>query len=219
MDLTFDWCQFWQSPSQRTAFADGVLNQSYDQGELRRLFDAIVDPLTDDDEILDVACGNGAAGVALLAAAERKSRRLRVVGLDPARINPPAELAARITFIRGEMEHARLADNSYAAVVSCFGFEFCPPTESLRRILRALRLGGAVHFLIHAEESTLVRRMMNTLAIYDKGLAEWINLMLSTDAATLHDRATAEWIARAGVLRSLIDVDVAQRSLREHLFP
>jgi SAM-dependent methyltransferase len=94
------------------------------------------------DRVLDVACGTGAL---TLAAAEIAGRSGAVVGLDR---NPDMLAVARrkpvqVEWLEGSAEALPLADDSFDAVVSQFGFMFFDDKpQALREMLRVLKPGG-----------------------------------------------------------------------------
>lgn len=127
----FDWSRYWQAPEQLTAFAKVKTVSSYDVGELATLFDQILETRQADGPFLDLACGNGAAGAALLAAAKRQKQGLTIEGIDSARISFPNDLTPKMTFSQSAVENAQLPEDYFGGIVSCFGFEFCPPSATL----------------------------------------------------------------------------------------
>jgi SAM-dependent methyltransferase len=94
------------------------------------------------DHVLDVACGTGAL---TLAVTEIAGPSGSVVGLD---VNPEMLAVARrkteqIEWLEGAAEALPLADNSFDAVVSQFGFMFFEDKpKALAEMMRVLKSGG-----------------------------------------------------------------------------
>jgi SAM-dependent methyltransferase len=104
--------------------------------------------------ILDLGCGTGAVGRALLYAAPR----LHVTGVDLARVSqsrqPRLELLSDVA-----MESLPFAPASFQAVVSQFGYEYGDPVRSAKALATVVAPGGLLSFLIHHPDGPLVAAM------------------------------------------------------------
>ena len=113
--------------------ADPAISQSLDQqwGMLARV-------MPEGSRILDLACGNGAVGLAMARANKDGGPSLNITGIDSAAIDPPrfvtdhAELLRTIEFKpMVKMESLPFPDDSFDAVVSQYGLEYGSSREAL----------------------------------------------------------------------------------------
>jgi SAM-dependent methyltransferase len=104
--------------------------------------------------VLDLGCGTGAVGRALL----KKSPGIRVSGVDLARI-PPSGTGGLKLLSNIAMEKLPFEAASFDAVVSQFGYEYGNPDHSAISIARVLAPGGQLSLLIHHPEGPLVAGM------------------------------------------------------------
>ena len=117
------------------------------------------------DRVLDIACGTGAA---TLAAAEKVGSSGYVVGLDanPEMLAVARRKPTRIEWVDGTAEALPMADSSFDAVVSQFGFMFFnDKLAALREMVRVLRPSGgmAVAVCDSVENSPGYRAFANLL--------------------------------------------------------
>ena len=104
--------------------------------------------------VLDLGCGTGAVGRALLHA----TRNLRITGVDLASIPPSSD--TRLGLLSNvSMESLPFAPNAFDAAVSQFGYEYGDPVRSAGEIARVLAPGARLSFLVHHPEGPLVSAM------------------------------------------------------------
>jgi ubiquinone/menaquinone biosynthesis C-methylase UbiE len=144
------WDSYWQDSRLYSAGADDPQIAA----TLDHYWTMAVRRLTVGAAVLDVACGNGAAGLALSLGAKALKGSVAVTGIDEAMIDPPrylpdkAEALSEITFrAHTAMENLPLADASFDAVISQFGFEFGIVPEALKEAARVLKPGGYMTIL------------------------------------------------------------------------
>jgi ubiquinone/menaquinone biosynthesis C-methylase UbiE len=139
--------------------------------ELRDLWLAFFAPLGDQARVLDVGCGNGAIALLAREAATAAGRQVEIHGADLASIDPPrhvpngASLFAGITFHAG-MPCERLAfdADTFDAISGQYALEYTDTPRSLVEIRRVLRPGGRALFVLHHEQSVLIRNARESLA-------------------------------------------------------
>ena len=104
--------------------------------------------------VLDLGCGTGAVGHALLHA----SHDLRITGVDLASISRSAD--TRLELLSNvSMESLPFDSQTFDAAVSQFGYEYGDPVRSGEEIARVLAPGARLSFLIHHPEGPLVTAM------------------------------------------------------------
>ncbi len=138
--------------------ADPAISQSLDQqwGMLARV-------MPEGSRILDLACGNGAVGLAMARANKDGGPSLNITGIDSAAIDPPrfvpdhAELLRTIEFKpMVKMESLPFPDDSFDVVVSQYGLEYGSPREALAEAARILRSHGLLTLLCMPARSATV---------------------------------------------------------------
>ena len=104
--------------------------------------------------VLDIACGNGAAGLALLRAAAGAGTALSITGIDEAMIDPPRYVAQAAGALRGIdfrpriiMEDLPFPNGTFDAAVSQFGIEFGTMGRALTEAARVLKPKGRLFIL------------------------------------------------------------------------
>ena len=139
--------------------------------ELRDLWLAFFAALDDGARVLDVGTGNGAITLLAKEAATAAGRHLEIHGADLAAIDPPrhvpngASLFAGIAFHAGvPCERLGFADGSFDAVSGQYALEYTDTTRALPEIRRVLRPGGHALFVLHHEQSVLIRNARESLA-------------------------------------------------------
>jgi SAM-dependent methyltransferase len=94
-----------------------------------------------DDNVLDVACGNGNA--TLIAA--RTGARVTGVDITPELLEAGRAAAPGIEWVQGDAQALPFDDASFDAVISTFGCMFAPDHErAAGEILRVTRPGGRI---------------------------------------------------------------------------
>jgi SAM-dependent methyltransferase len=208
------WTEFWQAQG---ANAGCCSHAPEIQRPIRDHWSQFAQSLTDGDRVLDLGCGNGAAGSALI----RSRPSLRVTGVDFAAV--PPSLDPRIEILpRTRMEGLPFADGCFDAAVSQFGFEYAGLSDASRELARVLRAGAPFSFLVHhsgariAADSTSHRRALQAIsateieAAFLSGNCE----MLDRQLAQIRRRFPFEQIVdeAAQGLRRLIEQAPAHRS-------
>jgi len=142
------WTMFWQeqgASSRCCANAPPDMRQALDDH-----WRSFAITLPSGSTVLDIGCGAGAVGRALLAA----QPHLRVIGVDLATL-PPSE--DRRIEIRSNtpMESLDFAAGSIDAAVSQFGYEYGNTAQAAAAIARGLVPGAPISFLVHHSESPI----------------------------------------------------------------
>lgn len=135
------WTEFWQDQEQFSgccANAPEILTPVHDH------WCRFASMLPASSHVLDLGCGNGAAGRALLGA----NPSLHVTGVDfatvPASCDPRMEIRSNT-----RIESLPFADGSFAAAVSQFGFEYGSLKEASSELARVLGPGAPISLLVH----------------------------------------------------------------------
>jgi ubiquinone/menaquinone biosynthesis C-methylase UbiE len=110
-------------------------------------------PVEAGDAVLDLGCGSGYAGRAILASTDAE----RVYGLDAA---PEMARNARsytdddaVGFLVGDFQHLPFADDALDHAFSMEAFYYAPdPDAALRELARVLRPGGTFHCAVNYYE-------------------------------------------------------------------
>lgn len=146
------WSSFWRD------FADeGVVQERcYLPAEGRRLVDRhwaeFADERAPGDRLLDLGCGAGVVGRALL---DRRND-LHVTGVDWADV--PVAMVPNLTVKPWvSMEALPFEDGSFDGAVSLFGIEYGEVDRTAREVARVLRSGARFSFLVHHADSETVR--------------------------------------------------------------
>ena len=138
-------------------------------------------------KVLDVACGNGSAALAMVRAAKNAGKPMTVTAVDEAAIDPVRtvpEHAGDLSLInfqpRVAMEALPFEDASFDAVISQFGFEFGNPGLGLMEAARVLKPNGALAVLalpsgsvaVNAARKSLkqARHLLAESALFDSAL-------------------------------------------------
>lgn len=141
------WSEFWHDQEIGSSCLAGA-------PDIRRGLDdhwiALASVLPPGGRILDLGCGAGAAGRALLAA----NPELRVTGVDFAAVPPAADWRLEIVPLTA-MERMPFDDASFDAAVSQFGFEYGDVDRAAQELARVLRPGAPFSFLVHHSQSRI----------------------------------------------------------------
>lgn len=193
------WTAFWREPGQSRCVADVP--------DVAAILDAhwswFTVSLPANARLLDLGCGAGAVGRALLAA----RGDMHVTGVDfakvPLRLQPHFELLSDTA-----MESLPFADGSFAAATSQFGFEYADTERAAMEMARVLASRAPFSFLVHHAGSSIVAAerarlaALRTLldqrmrAAFCSGNACFTKDMSALAAAYPHDALVAE-LARA----------------------
>jgi len=160
-DAAWAWSTFWQSNNLSACTPDNDTNNDLLLLEWRAFFML----LDDGASILDLGTGNGALAVEAVTAGRTASRTFDVHGCDLARIEPleyvqsRVDDLAKITFHKlTPMEKLPFDDGSFDAVCGQYALEYSDVTRSVPELLRVLRSGGRLQFLLHNADGALYRR-------------------------------------------------------------
>lgn len=147
-----NWSSFWRESAD-----DGVLQERcHLPAEGRRLVDGhwgrFADARSPGERLLDLGCGAGVVGRALLV----RRRDLHVTGVDWADV--PVAAVANLT-VRPwvSMEALPFDDGCFDGAVSLFGVEYGDAGPTAREVARVLRPGARFSFVVHHADSETVR--------------------------------------------------------------
>ena len=200
------WSDFWQDQHEASGCC---ANAPEIQRPIHGHWSAFARSLPAASRVLDLGCGTGAAGRALVDA----NPLLSVTGIDFAAV--PASGDPRLDILANTpMECLPFADASFDAAVSQFGFEYASVDEASRELARVLRSGAPFSFLVHhsgariATDSIPHRRALEALCGAALEAA-----FLSDDAGALDRELTR---IRHQCPHERV-VDEAARGLRRHV--
>lgn len=158
------WSRFWRDDNLSACTPDDDTTDSLLQQEWRSFFSS----LNDKASILDLGTGNGALAVIAVSTETEKmgnSRSFDVHGCDLAAIEPGlyvqsrAEDLAQIQFhAETAMEKLPFDDETYDAVCGQYALEYSDVSESVPELMRVLRSGGSLQFLLHDAAGALHQR-------------------------------------------------------------
>lgn len=138
--------------------------------ELRDLWLEFFSGLGDGARVLDIGTGNGAIALLAKEAATAAGKRFEIHGADLAAIDPPrhvpngATLFAGIAFHPGmATEKLDFATGSIDAVSGQYALEYTDVGKALAELWRVLRSGGRGLFVLHHEQSVLIRNARESL--------------------------------------------------------
>lgn len=139
--------------------------------ELHDLWFAFFASLADGSRVLDLCTGNGAIVLLAKEAASSTGRRFEIHGADLASIDPlrhvpnGATLFEGITFHPGmPSERLGFGEASFDAVSGQYALEYTDAARTLAEVRRVLRPGGRALFVLHHDQSVLVRNARESLA-------------------------------------------------------
>ena len=147
------WTEFWNDQKE----AEGCCaNAPEIQRPITQHWTAFSQSLEAGSHVLDLGCGTGAAGRALVAA----NPALCVTGIDfamvPACREPQIEILPAI-----KMEQLPFADGCFDAAVSQFGFEYGAVALASAELARVLRPGGPFSLLVHHSAGRIAKDSIN----------------------------------------------------------
>ncbi len=195
------WTLFWQEQGAASrCLADARPDVRY---LLNDHWAALAATLAPASRILDVGCGAGAVGRALLAARPG----LRITGIDLAGVPAPGD--RRIALLPGTpMEELPFGTGSFDAAVSQFGIEYGDIRAAAAELARVLRPGAPFSCVVHHAGSSVVRRSLARSRALAGLLGEPVRrAFLAADAVEL-DRQI--WPVRRAAPGEAIVAEVAQ---------
>jgi ubiquinone/menaquinone biosynthesis C-methylase UbiE len=163
-DSAWAWSKFWRDDNLSACTRDDDTTDGMLQQEWRSFFSS----LNDKASILDLGTGNGALALMAIASETQETDNCRsfdVHGCDLAAIEPGhyvksrAEDLAQIQFhAETAMEKLPFGDASYDAVCGQYALEYSDVSESVPELMRVLRSGGSLQFLLHDATGALHQR-------------------------------------------------------------
>lgn len=160
------WSAFWRAGSGASCFDDCGLDLS-----LHQVWNELVDKLSPDARVLDLATGNGAVAMLCAKRAQERGIPLVIDAVDAARIDPPSyisdpeHLFQRVRFQGGvKLEKLPFGDETFLGMVSQFGFEYADEKAAIQEAARVLAPGGHLRFIIHAKRGVVSRDIRHRVA-------------------------------------------------------
>lgn len=142
------WTDFWREQSPDSHCLAGATSDV--RQALQDHWAAFATAMSPGASVIDLGCGAGAAGQAMVSA----QPRLRVVGIDIADI--PHSRDPRIRLVpRTAMEQLPFGDGSFDGAISQFGFEYGHVERVARELSRVLRPSSPISFLVHHSEGKI----------------------------------------------------------------
>ena len=108
--------------------------------------------------VIDIGCGSGAVGRALLKA----QLSLEVVGVDAAKV-PPSNDSRLELLSETPMERLPFADASFGAAVSQYGYEYGDRNAAASEMARVLEPGAPFSFLVHHPDGPVINDLRRHL--------------------------------------------------------
>jgi SAM-dependent methyltransferase len=146
------WSSFWQE----FCLENETQERCYIPGDGREVVDRhwtlFAHGLPSGAQVIDIACGAGIVGRALL---DRRND-LHVDGIDWANV-PTTSGPGLNVHPWVSMEALPFADDSFDAAVSLFGIEYGNVEKTARELERVLKVGACFSFVVHHRESEIVR--------------------------------------------------------------
>ena len=143
------WTEFWHDQNE----SDGCCAHAPEiQQPINDHWAIFAKSLDQGNEVLDLACGTGAAARRLVAT----NPALRVTGVDFATV--PANADRRVEILPNvRMEQLPFADSSFDGAVSQFGFEYGAVELASAELSRVLRPRASFSFLVHHADGRIAR--------------------------------------------------------------
>lgn len=146
------WSTFWQDFGPE----DQPHERCHVPGDGRAAVDQhwtqFADGLPHGARVIDLGCGAGVAGCALL----RRRSDLEVIGIDLANV-PVTRLANLTIHPWTNMESLPFGEGCFDAAISLFGIEYGNIEKTVRELGRVLKPGARFSFLVHHRESEISR--------------------------------------------------------------
>jgi ubiquinone/menaquinone biosynthesis C-methylase UbiE len=141
----------------------------YDQ-EVREAWVDFFSALPDGARLLDVGTGNGVVPLIAADTAATLGRQWQIHGTDLARIDPVKHVPNGTTRFAGITFHPGVAteklpfdDALFDAASAHYAFEYADTGAALRELHRVLKPGADAQFIVHHNESALVRAALQSL--------------------------------------------------------
>jgi SAM-dependent methyltransferase len=142
------WSAFWQEQGRDSRCLADALPET--RGLLNAHWSAFAVGLPAGARVLDIGCGGGVVGRALLAARPD----LDIVGIDVAIVPPCGEPRLKLHGST-RMEQLPFVEGAFDAAVSQFGLEYGHVEEAGAEVARVLVPGAPVSFLVHHAQGAI----------------------------------------------------------------
>jgi ubiquinone/menaquinone biosynthesis C-methylase UbiE len=161
----------WEQYYRTGAYATGPVGAdgSYDL-EVRALWQAYFSSLTEKSRVLDVGTGNGVIAGIAVEVSNQHQLSLEVHGSDLAQIQPMRDVPDAVLRIQGVQFHPGIAteslpmaDEFFDAVSGHYALEYAKTKAALAQIHRVLKPGGRALFVLHHQDSVLVKNALETI--------------------------------------------------------
>lgn len=159
------WSVFWQANHLQACVPSDA---QHGIDDIEYCWQHFVATLPDGARVLDLGTGNGALALLAQRAADAAGRRIELHGVDAASIEPARFVVDAPPGLRNIQFHSGVAmeslpfdDQRFDAVIGQFALEYSDTARSVPELVRVLRPGGPVRFLLHSTEAALKAR--NTL--------------------------------------------------------
>ena len=209
------WSAYWRQGSNQVSCLPGAPQA------LGNLLDGIwadlARSLGDGASVIDLACGGGAVGSAMLSA----PADLEITGIDFA--NFADDRALPYPIVQASIEKIPLADASFDAAVSQFGIEYADAAQAGAELQRLLKPGAKSVMIVHHAESVIVQenikrgellRSVNQEDIWAAATGHDLKqLQLSFEAIHAKFGESALFLELANAIRSVLGLESSQRAI------
>lgn len=149
--ITNPWSNYWQKGEKASFLDERSRLQTY---QMRKFWFERMDEMTVKSPVVDIGTGNGIVVEWLSEYAQERGKKLEVLGIDSATINPPnptLNLQAETP-----VETFSLPKNKKVGTfVSHYGIEYGEFDAGLKNAHTQLKRGGAFVALVHSRESVI----------------------------------------------------------------
>lgn len=213
------WSTLWTRPILNTITS--MFEQNYD-GAVAEFWHGVL--AGQPRVVLDLACGNGALAWLADEHLNAAEARCEVIGVDAASIDPFATLERKPSDYPGlkfvgntPIESLPFDTASVDVAISQYGLEYSELDESIPEIARVLKPGGVMAFVVHGEESTIVRGSTRYLAEHKQVLEDIAvhKLFIEVDKAFGKSRDFAKIAGKPKVRKKLQAIDEAGALLKK----
>lgn len=178
----------------------------------------------DHTRLIDLACGNGALAWLANDFLNNKRERTTIIGVDAADIDPFKTLKKdrkefpMVEFIgNSPIEKLPFEDSSVDVAISQYGLEYSDLQRSIPELSRVLKTSGKMGFIVHNEQSSIVKgstryldqhkMILNDIRIHD--------LFLELDALIGKSRDWNKISSMPKIKKKLIAINAASGSIKQ----